>query len=79
MRHSAKQKTPRTDKGWTKARQVTAPISLEDLTVKEQIIDKDDADMRELSVLTDPADPESMRVKRRIKVLAHPKNVLEVL
>ena len=79
MRHHAKEKSPRTDRGWTKAINVTAPISLEDLMVKERPVSLDDGNMRELLVQTDPTNEDSTRIKRRIHIMDHPKNLLEVL
>ena len=35
--------------------------------------------MQELSVRTDPTNEDSTRVKQRIRILDHPKNLLEVL
>ena len=76
MRHHAKEKSPRTDRGWTKAINVTAPISLEDLMVKERPVSLDDGDMRELLVRTDPTNEDLTRIKRRIRIMDHPKNLL---
>ena len=79
MRHHAKEKSPQTDRGCTKAINVTAPISLEDLMFKERPVSLDDGDMRELSVQTDPANEYLTRVKQRTRILDHPQNLLEVL
>ena len=47
--------------------------------VKERPVSLDDGYMRELSVQTDPTNEDLTRVKRRIRILDHPKNLLEVL
>ena len=39
----------------------------------------DDGDMRKLSVRTDPTNEDSTCVKQKIRILDHPKNLLEVL
>ena len=38
-----------------------------------------DGAIRELSVLTDPANEQSTKIKRKIRILDHPKNLIEVL
>ena len=38
-----------------------------------------DDGMRELSVLTDPSNADSTRIKQKIRILDHPKNLIEVL
>ena len=39
---------------------------------------QDDA-IRELSVLADPTNEQSTKIKRKIRILDHPKNIIEVL
>ena len=39
----------------------------------------EDGAMRELSVIADPANKDSTKIKRRICFLDHPKNLIEVL
>ena len=56
-----------------------APISLEDMMDKEVLSSTKDGEIRELSVLSDPSNENSMKIKQRIKILAHPKNFMEVL
>ena len=56
-----------------------APISLEDLMDKEMVSSSQDGEIRELSVLSDPSNEKSTKIKQRIKILAHPKNLMEVL
>ena len=79
MRHHVKDKFPQTDRWWTRSRNVTAPISLEVLMFKERPVSLDDAVMRKILVRTDPTNWDLTRVKRRIRILDHPKNLLEVL
>ena len=52
---------------------------LEDLLVKELSLSLDDDDMLKLSVRTDLTNEDSTRVNRKIRILDHPKNLLEVL
>ena len=56
-----------------------APISLEDLMDKEMLSSFQDGDIRELSVLSDPSNEKSTKIKQRIRILEHPKNLIEVL
>ena len=79
MTCSEKEKSPRIDPVWTKSRTVNSPISIEELMVKELPLSLEDGDMRKLSVRTDTTKEDSTRVKRKIRILDHPKNLLEVL
>ena len=56
-----------------------APISLEYLMDKEVLSSSQDGDIRDLSVLSDPANEKSTNIKQRIHMLYHPKNLIEVL
>ena len=47
--------------------------------VKELPLLLDGGDMRKLSVCTDRSNEDWNRVKRKIRILDHPKNLLEVL
>ena len=47
--------------------------------VKEVQLSLEDGAIYELSVLTDPANEDSNRIKRKIRILDHPKNLIEVL
>ena len=38
-----------------------------------------DGAIRELSVLADPENEDSTNIKRKIRILDHPKNIIEVL
>ena len=46
---------------------------------KEVLSSSQDSEIRELSVLSDPSNDKSTKIKQRIKILAHPKNLMEVL
>ena len=39
----------------------------------------EDGAIRELPVLADPANEDSTRIKRKIRILGHPKNLIKVL
>ena len=47
--------------------------------VKELPSSIEDSDIRELSVITDPANEDSTCIKRKTHILDHPKNLIEVL
>ena len=79
MAHVEQVKSTRVNRDWTKARKFTAPISLEDLMGKEVLLYLEDGAMRELSVLADTSNEDSTRIKRKIRILDHPKNLIEVL
>ena len=79
MACSDKDKYTRVSCDWAKSRKVTAPISLKDLMVKEVPLSLEESDISELSVLTDTATEDSTRIKRKIRILDHPKNLIEVL
>ena len=53
IERSDKDKSARVNRDCTKERKVNAPISVEDLTVKEVPSSLDDGDIWKLSVLTD--------------------------
>ena len=57
----------------------SAPISLEDLMEKEVQSSTQDGAIRELSVLADPTNEQSTKIKRNIRILDHPKSLIEVL
>ena len=64
-------KSTRVNRDWTKARKVTAPISLEDLMGKEVQSSLEDGAICELSVLADPANEDSTRINRKINIFDH--------
>ena len=68
-------KSTRVNHDWTKARRVTAPIILEDLMEKEVQLSVEDGAIRELSVLADPENEDSTRIKRKIRIFDHPKHL----
>ena len=47
--------------------------------IKKIPISLDDGNMRELSVHTDPTNEDLTRIKQKICILDHPKNLLEVI
>ena len=57
----------------------SAPISLEDLMDKEVMSSSQDGTIRELSVLADPSNEQSTKIKQKIHILDHPKNLIKVL
>ena len=57
----------------------SSPISLEDLIEKEVQSSTQDSAIRELSVLADPTNEQSTKIKQKIRILDHPKNLIEVL
>ena len=79
MARREKYKSTRVNHDWTTARKVNALIIIEDLMVKEASSSLENGDIRELSVLTDPTNEDSTFIKRKIRILDHPKNLIEVL
>ena len=57
----------------------SAPISLKDLMDKEVQSSSQDGAIRELLVLADPSNKQSTKIKRKIHILDHTKNPIEVL
>ena len=57
----------------------SASVSLEDLMDKEVMSSSQDGDIHDLSVLSDPANEKSTKIKQKICMLDHPKNLIEVL
>ena len=79
MALSKKDKSTRVNCYRKKARKVNVPIIIEDLTVKELPLSLEDGDMRKLSVNTDPSNEHSTRIKRKIRIWDHPKNLIDLL
>ena len=79
MARSKKYQSKRVNCDWTKARKVNAPISLKYLIAKELTSSLEEGDMRKLSVHTDPTNEDSTRIKQKIRILDHPKKLIEVL
>ena len=78
--HSEQEKSARPSHDALKKRSSTsAPISLEDLMEKEVMSSSQDGAIRELLVLADPSNEHSTKIKRKIHILDHPKNLTEVL
>ena len=77
---SEQAKSSRSSRGEAKKHTSTiAPISLEDLMDKEMLSSSQDGNIRELSVLSDPSNENSTKIKQRIRMLDHPNNLIEVL
>ena len=57
----------------------SAPIGLKDLMEKEVQSSTQDGAIRELLVLDDLTNEQSTKIKRKIRILDHPKNLIEVL
>ena len=73
-------KSARSSRDGSKKRSCTsAPISLDDLIEKEVQSSSQDGAICELSVLADPTNEQSTKIKRKIRILDHPKNIIEVL
>ena len=80
MERSEQGNSARISRDWTKKRSGTsAPISIEDLMEKEVQSSTQDGAVRELSVLADTTNKHSNKIKRKILILDHPKNLIEVL
>ena len=79
MARSEKDKYTRANSNWTKEREVNAPISIKYLMVKELTSSLEDGDISKLSVLIDPINEDSTPIKRKIRILDHQKNLIEVL
>ena len=61
-----------------KSSSTSAPISLEDLMDKQVMSSSQDGIIRELSVLANPSNEHSTKIKQKIRILDHPKNLIEV-
>ena len=79
MARIEKDSSTQVNRDWTKARKVNARISIEDLMIKELPFSLEVGKINELSVLTVPANEDSTRIKRKIRILDHPKNLIEVI
>ena len=84
MRHSKTSKRSsssagKRDKKRTPRKVVPAPVTLEDIQRKDSPVDKDDTNVRMITIRVDPTDVDSATIKRNLKVLNNPENVLEVL
>ena len=80
MARSEQGKSAQLSCDWTKKRSGTlSPISLEDLMEKEVQSSTQDGAICELSVLADPTNEQSTKIKQKIRILDHPKNLIKVL
>ena len=57
----------------------SAPISIKDLMEKEVQSFSQDGAIRELSILANPSNEHSTKIKQKIRILDNPKNLIEVL
>ena len=74
MARSEQGKSARLSHDWTKKKAGTsAPISIEDLMEKEVQSSTQDGAICESSVLADPTNKKSTKIKRKIRILDHPK------
>ena len=46
---------------------------------KQVMLSSQDGSIRELLVLSDPINEQSTKIKQKIRILDHPKNLIEVL
>ena len=77
---SEQAKSSRSSRDAPKKRSSTlAPISLKDLMDKEVLSSSQDGDICYLLVLSDPSNEKSTKIKQRVIMLDHPKNLIEVL
>ena len=79
MAHRKQVKSTGVNHDFTKARKITELISFEDLIEKEVQSSLEDGAICELSVLADPANEDSTRIKQKIRILDHPKNLVDFL
>ena len=79
MACSERNKSTQVNRYWKKSRKVNAPIILEDLIVKEILSSLEDGDIHKLSVITYPTNEDSILIKRKIRILDHLNNLIEVL
>jgi hypothetical protein len=83
MKHSIKEKTPRTQKGYSKGKNKDfvrqGPITIEECLSEAVPFAKQDATIREIMIRTDPSNDSSPIIKMRFKPLDNPKTLLELL
>ena len=84
MKHSKKEKSSRTQKGFSKGKDNNAikriaPVMIEDIMMETEPFKKNDVTIREMMIRTDPTNDNSPVIKKRFKPLNNPSTVLEVL
>ena len=83
MKHSNKEREPRSSKGFSKGKQFDqarqGPIMIEEILADSVPFSKNDVTIREMIMRTDPTNDSSPAIKRRFKPMDNPSNVLEVL
>ena len=78
--HSELFKSARPSRDVLKKRSRTsAPISLEDLMKKEVQSSPQNGAIQELSVLANPSNEHSTKIKQKNRILDHPKNLIKFL
>ena len=82
MKHSIKERSPRSQKGHSKGKSQTkrlGPIEIEEILQPEAPHSKYDVTVREMNVRTDPTNEASPIIRRKFKPLDNPETILEVL
>ena len=80
MERGEQEKSTRLNRDWINTRKgITAPISLKELMEKEVQSSVQDGEIRELSVLANPSNEDLNLIKRKIRILDHPKNLIEAI
>ena len=79
MRSEQEKSTQPSRESLKKMSSTPAPISLEDLMDKEVMSSSQVGAIRELLVLAGPSNKHSTKIKWKIRILDHPKNLIEVL
>jgi hypothetical protein len=82
MKHSKKDRNPRSSKGYSKGKEPNPniPISIADILEEDLVkFDKDDISVRQMSIRTEPTNDSSPVIKLNFKPLNNPKKVIDVL
>ena len=80
MKHSKKEKDPRSQKGFSKGKnrdfRRVGPIMIEDIMEETVPFSKYDTTIREMMIRTDPTNEASPVINRRFKPMDNPSTVL---
>jgi hypothetical protein len=80
MKHSKREKDPRSQKGFSKGKnhdlKRLGPIMIEDILAEAAVFNKYDVAIREMMMRTDPTNEASPVIKRRFKPMDNPKLIL---
>jgi hypothetical protein len=82
MKHSKKDRNPRSSKGYSKGKELNPniPISIADILEEDLVkFDKDDISVRQMSIRMEPTNDSSPVIKLNFKPLNNPKKVIDVL